>query len=120
MGFGTLDNAYHASREPIKGFSRHKLNGTHKFKRDEHFIYLRQYDPNQSAEASDPRQAVPGRRSAAERAQWEVAERLRRNSAMIPPSSDAHIKRRIRRVSIAAACGVSLIFAAATSIGIYW
>ncbi|CDR96028.1 hypothetical protein BBBOND_0211700 [Babesia bigemina] len=120
MQFGALDNAYNASHEPIKGFNRHRLNGAHKFNRDEHFIYLRQYERSNASGGQGSPPFSGANRSMPAQQQLLAASKLRRNAAMIPPPSDAHVRRRIRRLSIAAACGATLMFAAATSIGVLW
>ncbi|GBE59897.1 HLA class II histocompatibility DQ beta 1 chain-like isoform X1 [Babesia ovata] len=120
MQFGALDNAYNASHEPIKGFSRHRLNGAHKFNRDEHFIYLRQYERSSASGGKGSSTSSGTKGATAAQQQMLTAAKLRRNAAMIPPPSDAHVRRRIRKLSIAAACGATLMFAAATTIGIYW
>ncbi|KAK1934394.1 hypothetical protein X943_004086 [Babesia divergens] len=120
MRFGVLDNAYNASQQPITGFNRHKLNGVEKFKRDEHFLYLRQYEDVREAPFSRSQAGLPGWQGRIDPAHIEAIAKLRKNCSFIPPANNDHIKRRIRRVSLAVAAGVTVVFSIATSIGVYW
>lgn len=120
MQFGHLDNAYNASHEPIRGFNKHRISGVEKFNRDEHFLYLRQYDNTRSGAFASPHLGVPGANLNCDAKDKEYIAKLHRQRSVIQPASRDHIKRRIRRLSIAAATGVTTVFVIASSIGIYW
>ncbi|KAG6439926.1 putative integral membrane protein [Babesia bovis T2Bo] len=102
----------------MKGLLRHRINGVQKFKRDEHFLYLRQYEPPGAKEsrAGSDRPCHPVN----DQSQWDSFLKLQRNSSFIQPSSDAPVRKRIRRLTVAAACFTTVVFATASAIGVFW
>ncbi|KAK1442286.1 hypothetical protein BgAZ_403160 [Babesia gibsoni] len=120
MRFGHLDNAYNASHEPIKGFDRNRLNGVEKFNKDEHYLYLKQHNTFAAPKMFSPYLGADGRHMPIGQPGYEHIAKLHRNASSIPAANRDHISVRIRRISIAAAIGVSVVFAVASSIGVYW
>ncbi|EKX72871.1 conserved hypothetical protein [Theileria equi strain WA] len=110
-----FENAYNASRQPITGFSVHRMHGVEQYKKQDHFLYLKQFEKdgkNVSATGN------PHFRMNAQK--YSNMMKLERVSQMVPKADTSKIWLKSRRyLSISILCS-SISFAIACTIGAYF
>ncbi|UKK01291.2 hypothetical protein MACK_002104 [Theileria orientalis] len=109
MGRGTnFDNAYNSSREPIPGFNMSRIHGVENYKRDEHFLYLRQHDSEDRSKKAES----PDLKS--------QSDRFSKVRHYIQEGKDLQSIARGKKATRLAILGVGVVFTIAFSVGLYW
>uniref|UniRef100_A0A3B0MVR7 Uncharacterized protein n=1 Tax=Theileria annulata TaxID=5874 RepID=A0A3B0MVR7_THEAN len=118
-----FDNAYNSSRDPIPGFNMSRVQGVENFKRNEHFLYLKQeFEPDHASNDpnSNPKSPNFNPKSSKTPNFTSGSEKFSKVRQYIQENKDLKSIARGNKATKLAFLGVSVVFCIACSIGLYW
>lgn len=116
-----FDNAYNSSRDPIPGFNMSRVQGVENFKRNEHFLYLKQQESDPGHTSNDPKSTNKNPNLNYKPPNFTSGtDKFSKVRQYIQENKDLKSIARGKKATKLAFLGVSVVFCIACSIGLYW